>query len=82
VVTGASSGIGRAFAAIWRRPASSRPRRPTTCHLDEIGRTSPNGTASVSGRRVDLADPDFLRTLIDATDDLDLGLVGLQRRAT
>jgi short-subunit dehydrogenase len=77
VVTGASSGIGRAFAA---QLAANRINLVLAARrlsiLDEVGRelTRQHGIL-VRPVRVDLAAPDFLNPLIDATDDIDLGLV-------
>jgi short-subunit dehydrogenase len=77
LVTGASSGIGRAFAA--QLAASginlvlAARRLPI---LDEVGRDlAREHRIQYRAVRVDLAEPDFLNTLIDATNDLDLGLI-------
>jgi short-subunit dehydrogenase len=77
LVTGASSGIGRAFAA--RLAANGinvvlAARRLSI--LDEVGRDlTRQHRIQYRSVRVDLAEPSFLNTLIDATNDLDLGLV-------
>src|SRR5216117_2239364 len=77
LVTGASSGIGRAFAAHLAAGGINlvlAARRLSI--LDEVGRDlARQHGIQVRSVRVDLAEPDFLNTLIDATDDLDLGLV-------
>jgi uncharacterized protein len=77
LVTGASSGIGRAFAAQLAANGINlvlAARRLST--LEELGREL-GRQHHIQHRsvRVDLAEPDFLTTLVDATDDLDLGLV-------
>jgi short-subunit dehydrogenase len=77
LVTGASSGIGRAFAAQLAASGINlvlAARRLSV--LDEVGRdlTRQYGV-QVRTVRVDLTAPDFLTILIDATSGLDLGLV-------
>jgi uncharacterized protein len=77
VVTGASSGIGRAIAAHLAADGINlvlAARRLSI--LDEVGRdlTRQHGIQHRSVR-VDLAEPDFMNTLADATNDVDLGLV-------
>jgi short-subunit dehydrogenase len=77
VVTGASSGIGRALAAHLAGNGINlvlAARRLSI--LEEVGRdlARRHGIQHRSVR-VDLTAPDFLNTLIDATNDLDLGLV-------
>jgi len=77
LVTGASSGIGRAFAAHLAASGINlvlAARRLSI--LDDVGRDLA-GQHHIQYRSVpvDLAEPGFLTTLTDATDDLDLGLV-------
>jgi short-subunit dehydrogenase len=77
LVTGASSGIGRAFAAQLAANGINlvlaARRLPI---LDEVGRDlAREHHIQYRAVRVDLAEPDFLNTLIDATADLDLGLI-------
>jgi len=77
LVTGASSGIGRAFAAQLAANGINlvlaARRLPM---LDEVGRDlAREHRIQFRTVRVDLAEPDFLNTLIDATNDLDVGLV-------
>jgi len=77
LVTGASSGIGRAFAAQLAgngiNLVLAARRLPV---LDEVGRgLARQHHIQYRAVRVDLAGPDFLNTLIDATSDLDLGLI-------
>jgi uncharacterized protein len=77
LVTGASSGIGREFA---RQLAANRinlvlaARRRST--LDQVGHDLA-GQYGIRHRslQVDLAEPDFLPAIVDATGDLDVGLV-------
>ena len=77
LVTGASSGIGREFA---RQLAANginlvlAARRRSI--LDEVGHDL-TGRYQIRYRplQVDLAEPDFLPTIVDATSDLDVGLV-------
>ena len=77
LVTGASSGIGREFA---RQLAANginlvlAARRRSI--LDEVGHDL-TGRYQIRYRplQVDLAEPDFLPTIVDATSDLDIGLV-------
>ena len=77
LVTGASSGIGREFA---RQLAANginlvlAARRRSI--LDEVGHDL-TGRYRIRYRplQVDLAEPDFLPTIVDATSDLDVGLV-------
>jgi len=77
LVTGASSGIGRAFATQLAANGINlvlAARRLSI--LDEIGRDlADEHHIQCRSVRVDLAEPAFLKTVIDATDDLDLGLV-------
>jgi short-subunit dehydrogenase len=77
MVTGASSGIGRAFAAQLAANGINlvlAARRLSI--LDEVGHElTRQHHIQYRSVRVDLAEPDFLNTLIDATNDLDLGLV-------
>jgi uncharacterized protein len=77
LVTGASSGIGRAFAAQLAANGINlvlAARRLS--NLDEVGRDlTRQHRIQYRSARVDLAEPDFLNTLIDTTNDLDLGLV-------
>ena len=77
LVTGASSGIGRAFATQLAANGINlvlAARRLSI--LDEVGRDlARQHRIQCRSVRVDLAEPDFLNTLIDATNDLDLGLV-------
>ena len=77
VVTGASSGIGRAFATHLAANGINlvlAARRLSI--LDEIGRDlTQHHRIQYRAVRVDLAEPGFLHALIDATGDLDLGLV-------
>ena len=77
LVTGASSGIGRAFAtqlaANGINLVLAARRLPI---LDQVGRDlAREHRIQYRTVRVDLAEPDFLNTLIDATNDLDLGLI-------
>src|SRR5882724_5495386 len=77
LVTGASSGIGRAFAAQLAANGINlvlaARRLPM---LDEVGRDlAREHRIHYRTIRVDLAEPDFLNTIIDVTDDLDLGLI-------
>ncbi len=77
MVTGASSGIGRAVAAQLAASGINlvlAARRLSI--LDDVGRDLARSHGiRYRSVRVDLANPDFLNTLIDATNDLDLGLV-------
>jgi short-subunit dehydrogenase len=77
LVTGASSGIGRAFATHLAAGGINlvlAARRLSL--LDDIGRDlAQHHRIQYRAVRVDLAEPGFLHTLIDATGDLDLGLV-------
>jgi short-subunit dehydrogenase len=77
LVTGASSGIGHAFAAHLAANGINlvlAARRLSI--LDEIGRDlAQHHRIQYRAVRVDLAEPGFLHTLIDSTGDLDLGLV-------
>ena len=77
LVTGASSGIGRAFAAHLAAGGINlvlAARRPSI--LDEVGRDlAQRHHIQYRPVRVDLAEPEFLNTLVEATSDLDLGLV-------
>ena len=77
VVTGASSGIGRGFATQLAASGINvvlAARRPGP--LEQVG----GELASRYGVRyravqVDLSAPDFMAPLLDATDDLDVGLI-------
>jgi short-subunit dehydrogenase len=77
VVTGASSGIGRGFATQLAASGINvvlAARRPEP--LEQVG----GELASRYGVRyravqVDLSAPDFMAPLLDATDDLDVGLI-------
>ena len=77
LVTGASSGIGREFA---RQLAANglnlilaARRLPV---IDEVGQELRDRFGiQYRGLRVDLAAPDFLGRVVEATDDLDVGLV-------
>ena len=77
LVTGASSGIGREFArqlaANGLNVVLAARRRPV---LDEVGRDLA-ARYSVEYRclQVDLAASGFLNTIVEATDDLDIGIV-------
>jgi short-subunit dehydrogenase len=77
MVTGASSGIGRAIAtqlaANGINLVLAARRLPM---LEEVGRdlASEHGV-QYRAVRVDLAEPGFLNTLVEATNDLDLGLI-------
>jgi uncharacterized protein len=77
LVTGASSGIGREFA---RQLAANGINLVLVARrlsiLDEVGQDL-TGQYGIEYRpvQVDLTAPDFLGTLISATNDLDLGLV-------
>src|SRR5262245_29258774 len=77
LVTGASSGIGRAFATHLAANGINvvlAARRLS--NLDDVGRElSRQHGIQCRSVRVDLAEPDFLTTLIEATSDLGLGLV-------
>jgi len=77
LVTGASSGIGHAFAAHLAAGGINlvlAARRLSI--LDQVGRDlADQHHIQYRSVRVDLAEPGFLTTLTDATDDLDLGLV-------
>jgi len=77
LVTGASSGLGAAFAAHLAANGVNvvlAARRLST--LDEIGRDLPHQhRIQYRSVRVDLADPDSVHTLHEATNDLDLGTV-------
>src|SRR5689334_17179617 len=77
MVTGASSGIGRAFAAQLAANGINlvlAARRLSI--LDDLGRQlSRQHHIQHRSVRVDLAEPDFLNTLIEATNDLELGLI-------
>ncbi|WP_051808423.1 SDR family NAD(P)-dependent oxidoreductase [Actinoplanes subtropicus] len=77
LVTGASSGIGRAFAtqlaANGINLVLAARRLPI---LDEVGRgLARQHHIQYRTVQVDLAEPDFLNTLIHSTNDLDLGLI-------
>src|SRR5437764_2808369 len=77
LVTGASSGIGRALATQLAANGINlvlAARRLST--LDDIGRDLVRQHhIQYRSVRVDLAAPGFLHTLVDATNHLDLGLV-------
>src|SRR5437763_1943456 len=77
VVTGASSGIGRAVAAQLAANGINlvlAARRLST--LDDVGNDLVHRHGiRYRSVRVDLARPDFLDVLTDATDDMDVGLV-------
>jgi short-subunit dehydrogenase len=77
LVTGASSGIGRSLAAHLAANGINvvlAARRLS--NLDTIGRElTRQHHIQYRSVRVDLAEPDFLNTITDATNDLDLGLV-------
>jgi short-subunit dehydrogenase len=77
LVTGASSGIGRAFAAqIAANGINVVLAARRLSMLDEVGRDlTLQHRIQYRSVRVDLAEPGFLNTLTDATNDLDLGLV-------
>jgi short-subunit dehydrogenase len=77
LVTGASSGIGRAFADHLAASGINlvlAARRLST--LDDIGdELARQHNIQCRTVRVDLAEPDFLETITGATGDLELGLV-------
>ena len=77
LVTGASSGIGRALAAQLAANGINvvlAARRLSI--LDEVGRDlTRQHRIQYRSVRVDLAEPGFLNTLVEATNDLDVGLV-------
>jgi short-subunit dehydrogenase len=72
LVTGASSGIGRAFAVQLAANGINlvlAARRLST--LEEVGRElALRHHIQHRSVRVDLVEPDFLNTIVDATDDL------------
>jgi short-subunit dehydrogenase len=77
LVTGASSGIGHALASHLAANGINlvlAARRLSI--LDDVGRDlAQHHRIQYRTVRVDLAEPGFLHTLIDATDDLDLGMI-------
>jgi short-subunit dehydrogenase len=77
LVTGASSGIGRALATQLAASGINlvlAARRLSI--LDQVGHDlAQRHRIQYRSVRVDLADPDFLNTILDATGDLDVGLV-------
>ena len=77
LVTGASSGIGRAIAnhlaANGLNLVLAARRRPV---LDEVGRElAARHRIQYRAVAVDLAQPEFMTTIVNATDDIDVGLV-------